>query len=97
MKSILITETPTECRDCPCINGYDFGVYCGKADKKLTYDYEALKFPIPEWCPLIPLPEPKDLTKYCHRGDSKSMTHLIQYVHDQGYNDCLYELSGGNL
>lgn len=48
----------------------------------------------PDWCPLSPLPLKKDLTKYIMRGDGKSMTHLIQYIHDQGYNDCLEEILG---
>ena len=95
MNSILITSTPTECRECPCINGTDFGAFCGVTDKELIYDYEISEYTKPPWCPLCSLPEPKDLTQYT--TGSTNLDKVIQYAHDQGYNDCLNEIKGANI
>jgi hypothetical protein len=49
----------------------------------------------PSWCPLIPLPEPKDRT---YNGTGKTgLDLIIECAHDEGYNKCLQDLNGGNL
>jgi hypothetical protein len=103
-KSILIIDTPTSCVLCPmsyyneCHNEH----YCIHSDHwQLIKDYNRQRRHTesddirPSWCPLSPLPEPKDLTKYTI--GSTSLDKVIQYAHDQGYNDCLYDLNGGDL
>ena len=87
MKSILITETPTECRDCPCFGSNDFGVYCGATDKELIYNYDTYEFLKPEWCPLIPLPNA--LERYC------AQVEILKHAQDK--KDNIYELNEGNL
>lgn len=87
-KSILVINTPNNCLNCPIrYDSYGEVDICGAKDD-IIYDYLSK----PDWCPLSPLPPKKDLMKYIMRGDAKSMTHLVQYMHDQGYNDCLEEI-----
>lgn len=103
MKSIIVMDTPSSCVMCPLsfYNDYYKEHQCrGREYYRTIQDYKeqgkyiGLDDKKPEWCPLLPLPEPKDLTKYCQRGDCKSMTHLIQYAHDHGYNECLSKIKG---
>jgi len=95
-KSVLILNTPTSCNNCPCCKHYDHGVFCGVTGGLIIYDmYDFKKKYVFPDCPLSPLPEPKDLTQYT--TGSTNLDNIIQYAHDQGYNDCLYELNGGDL
>ena len=89
-KSILVIDMPTECRECPCISGYDFGTYCEAADKEIEYDYEKLEFTKPIWCPLLPLPERKDISHLT----GATLDQVIERQYKQGFNDCLYEIRG---
>lgn len=93
-KSIIIINTPKTCIKCPCFNCNEYDTYCGITDKFVEYVVNA-GYVKPDWCPLSPLPEPKDLTQYT--TGSTNLDKIIQYAHDQGYNDCLYQLNGGNL
>ena len=54
MKSILVIDTPKDCYDCPCY--YEDRDMCEAFDKKAKADSGR-----PSWCPLRPLPEPKDI------------------------------------
>ena len=103
-KSILIIDTPSSCVICPLsfyndvykehqcrgreyyrtIQDYkEQGKYIGSDDKR------------PTWCPLSPLPEPKDRT---YTGTGKTALDLIiECAHDEGYNKCLQDLNGGDL
>ena len=56
MKSILVIDTPKDCYDCPCSNE---GCYlCQISRRQLEDDFQEKR---PSWCPLKPLPEPKDM------------------------------------
>lgn len=56
MKSILVIDTPKDCYDCPCSNE---GCYlCQISRRQLEDDFQDRR---PSWCPLRPLPEPKDI------------------------------------
>lgn len=90
-KSMLVVDTPKSCGECKlnyCNHYNDY--YCSLTGEfiylYLNTDTKSL------YCPLLPLPEKKDLTHYIQRGDAKSMTHLVQYMHDQGWNDCVNEI-----
>ena len=103
-KSIIVINTPTSCVECPlsyyneCFSEH----YCRHSGYLKTiadYDYQR-KAPFgedvkPEWCPLTPLPELKDHT---YTGTGKTCLDLIiECAHDEGYNECLQDLNGGNL
>lgn len=86
MKSMLIIDTPDNCYKCPLrYDSYGIDDICSGKDDIIP-DCNSR----PNWCPLSPLPLKKDLTHYIQRGDTQSMT--LQYIHDQGYNDCLDEI-----
>ena len=104
MKSVLVIETPSSCVTCPLSfynNVYKEHQCRGREYYRTIQDYKeqgkyiGLDDKRPEWCPLLPAPECKDLTQYT--TGSTNLDKVIQYAHDQGYNDCLYEISGGNL
>lgn len=92
-KSVIVIDTPESCSDCPCCSHYDFGSYCEVKNKELEYDYEKIIFIKPEWCPLIPLPERKDISHLT----GHSLVQVFERQYKKGYNDCLSDLKGGNL
>ena len=99
-KSILVIDTPSSCVMCPLsfYNDHYKEHQCrGREYYRSINNYKEPVSPykIPDWCPLSLLPEPKDLTQYT--TGSTGLDKIIQYAHDQGYNDCLYELKGGSL
>lgn len=65
MKAILVIDMPTSCNKCPCSrwrNIEDFdddGIYCmadgGQYGAVNNYDG------VPDWCPLKPMPEKKEV------------------------------------
>lgn len=84
-KSILIINTPGTCKDCPLsYNGYD-GYGC-----RITGTY--FQNEIPKECPLTPLPPYKDLTQYVQQEEIQCLEDELQYIHDQGWNECLYSI-----
>jgi len=100
-KSVLVIDTPEKCNVlCPCYSSDLVGSYCKaiRDDKgwcrpaRKISDYNDYKTKKPDWCPLTPLPEYKDLTSYVSRGDAKSITHAILYSYAQGYNDCIRDI-----
>ena len=91
-KSILVIDTPRSCRECGIMFHDEYCDWCPRVlSINGVYDYVANNTK-PEWCPLLPLPEKKDISHYIQRGDAKSNIHLMQYMHDQGWNDCLEEI-----
>ena len=68
-KSILVIDTPTRCFDCPLYTSIGYEDDCTEygfcddrnilnqkeAQEKIRFDEK------PTWCPLRPLPEPKDI------------------------------------
>lgn len=99
-KSILILETPKRCIECP-VSFLDIkdnpslnSMWCLVCRKEITD--KNLAAPRPDWCPLYPFPEPKDVFTYNCTGKT-GLDLIIECVHDTGYNDCLRDLNGGNL
>ena len=84
MSKVLVIDRPKNCLNCPMRYDYKESDICALADD-IIYNCSSK----PDWCPLLPLPEKKDITKYIQRGDAKSMTHLVQYMYAQGWNDCI--------
>ena len=100
-KSVLVIDTPESCDKCPlCYHEHSFNylsqpktstycmafgdVMCAEVDAKIK----------PDWCPLSPLP-PRKVPYVQQRGDTKSMTHLIEDIIGAGYNKCLDDLQKG--
>lgn len=92
MKSILVIDTPHDCSECDLMFQDDWSYWCPHRNAQADVYENVVNYSKPTWCPLSPLPLKKDLTHYIQRGDTQSMTHLVQYIHDQGYNDCLDEI-----
>ena len=91
-KSVLVIDTPKKCTDCTFCEHLDEGwLHCSLKDKT------ARAFDKPDWCPLTPLPPYKPSTQYMQRGDTKSTTHMVQYVYDSGWNDCRAEILKGEI
>ena len=90
-KSALVIDTPKNCRECNLKFTDEYSDYCPckKAD---VYDYVQNNTK-PDWCPLTSLPPHK--VPYVQRGDTKSMTHLIENIIGAGYNKCLDDLQKG--
>ena len=78
-------EIPKECRSCPCFGSNNFGAFCGVTYKTIKYDYKDYQYTKPNWCPLSPIPEFKDLTG----------CNMSQINYRKGYNDCLKDIMEG--
>lgn len=55
-KSVLVINTPSDCKECDC----HLWLVCVPKDEDLEPDGNG-RYSIPDWCPLRPLPEPKDI------------------------------------
>lgn len=55
-KSVLVINTPKNCKECDC----HLWLVCVPADEDIDEYIDASKTK-PDWCPLRPLPEPKDI------------------------------------
>ena len=55
-KSVLVINTPSDCKECDC----HLWLVCVPKDEDLEPD-ENGRYSIPDWCPLRPLPESKDI------------------------------------
>lgn len=80
-KSVLIIDTPNKCLECSVIN------YCLNKDRE--YDLSIRQ----EWCPLLSLPERKNLASCIN---SIGTGNIFQYNYSQGWNDCLDKLQDKN-
>lgn len=95
-KSILVIDTPASCSRCKLrYDSYGQCEVCIVVDDVVDQFYETNTKP--EWCPLPLAPERKDLTKYTICSTGSGVERAIRYAYDHGYNDCLYDLNGGNL
>lgn len=90
-KSVLIIDTPASCAACPLFSNYYTDMCCkGSHNRGINYPYpEDFR---QDWCPLIPVPECKDMTKY-HSVDAITMEEVVQCAHDNGYNECLEDIT----
>lgn len=81
-KSILILDTPERCVECPLVEYYCMDIYCNAySDKCIDPDIIGGK---PEWCPLRPLPEPKN--------EEFGQT-IINSARAEGWNNCLHTIT----
>ena len=88
-KSVVIIDTPNRCRECMFSSlsaNIDEIFCCGLLvhlkEEVLCIDKYKNK---PDWCPLVPLPERKDLHE-----------EVAPYnLYQQGYNDCLDDIQKG--
>lgn len=103
-KSVLVIDTPKHCRECLLCDSImnsknEYKHLCsmmfdtGKGD--VIQRFVNPEDPVPDWCPLIPLPQKRDSSHYIHRGDAKSMIHTMIIMQDTGYNQCLDDLQKG--
>lgn len=81
-KSVLVIDTPESCSECILREMS----HCMVTQEMLGGTHR---------CPLSPLPPRKVLPSYVQRGDTKSMTHLIEDIIGAGYNKCLDDLQKG--
>lgn len=84
-KSILVLDTQNSCRKCKL--RYDSYVQCKVcvlADDIIEYFYETDTKP--EWCPLSPLPDEKDIDWSASDYEDGRVI---------GWNECLDEILGG--
>ena len=90
-KSVFTIQTPERCEDCPCI-GISAGCHVGycKLAGKINSDYH-VKI-IPNWCPLMPLPEKMKLTGNYNGEHSKTGGKTLGYK--VGWNACINEITG---
>lgn len=88
-KSVLVIDTPERCIDCEIEQNHsnilETCVYCPVAGK---YVLDKETETIPDWCPLMDLPEKDD-------GDYPANT--FDAGHAEGWNDCIDEITGGNV
>ena len=82
-KAILVLdEMPYYCNNCPCF--HDETEACqvdGVLEFRVPYDGKSYKNPRPDWCPLRPVPEYKDVY---HIDDRSNYEH--------GYNCCIDDI-----
>lgn len=99
-KSVLVIDTPYCCSECPLLYKsediplgnfmYQMTWQCGIKPVDVEDGY--ITKPIynkPTWCPLLPLPERKNLDDIVKEGLA------LQYEYAQGYNDCLQDIQKG--
>ena len=103
-KSVLVIDAPNSCVSCPLsfYNEYYHEYECRGCDGNWKpienykeQDYSCSKNTIPNWCPLSPLPERKDLTQ-CLSDNTTGLEKTIRYTYVQGYNECWDLIQEGN-
>lgn len=86
--SVAVIDTPENgCMDCAVCKESFFKTICGITGNGVSGNRERGGFP--EECPLKPVPEKRNRTKYLNE----------QYQHptfDVGWNACIDELTGGD-
>ena len=87
MKSILVLDTPSSCRDCP-LRFDSYGQYeiCASHEGYPIVDEYYEENTKPDWCPLRPLPSYKNLEPDCN------LESQLAYQFAQGYNCCLEDI-----
>lgn len=93
-KSVLVIETPTSCKTCRLnYDSYGLSDVCSLADR-ITDNYNETNTK-PDWCPLTPLPEYKNLTTYVH--GEVNIENILHYNYAQGFNSCLEQIQKGEI
>ena len=100
-KSVLVIDTPETCYGCPLCAvrvRKDKSIYFCNIPKCTGVDEVIRGIPNaetskPNWCPLTPLPEYKDLSSIIKEYNGIDM--LLCYQYEQGYNDCLNDIQKG--
>ena len=89
-KSILLIDTPENCRDCPCgkeiYNHYCVRYECSVISQNITK--EEYKKEKPDWCPLKEIPKKKKPRKI----HDNNLGHFHVSAFDKGYNKCIDEI-----
>lgn len=80
-KSVLVIDTPENCRSC-YLRGFTLNLQYCRGKLKDIKDTSVK----PDWCPLMDLPEKDD-------GDYPSNTFDAGFV--EGWNQCIDEITGG--
>lgn len=80
MKSVLVIDTPKTCKECPC----QLMLVCVPAGEDIDEYIDPSKAK-PNWCPLRPLPEWKDVPEYLETNRDWEAW---------GYDLCLAEILG---
>lgn len=80
-KSVLVIDTPENCRSC-YLRGFTLNLQYCRGKLKDIKDVSTK----PDWCPLMDLPE-KD------NGDYPANTFDAGFV--EGWNQCIDEITGG--
>lgn len=88
MKAILVLdEMPTDCEDCPLFKDGDKGMRkCNAKRTGTEWDYYKVR---PDWCPLKPIPEKKEL--YLDRIE---YGYTLENMYSFGRNECIDEILG---
>lgn len=92
-KSVLVIDTPESCRNCRV--KYDSYGECDIcAGKDLIVDNYVETNTKPDWCPLSPLPDRKDLKQYVD-NTACDISSVLAYQYAQGWNSFREELLKG--
>lgn len=83
-KSVLVIDTPENCRSC-YLQGFMLNLQYCRGKLKDIKDTSVK----PDWCPLKPLPEKFDNEKDRKLGDFEPLFKI-------GWNACIDEITGGN-
>lgn len=94
-KAILVIDTPSCCEGCPCCQKQEDNwgdiAWAECYNGKSVYDYAEFGGR-PDWCPLKPLPQKKEVN--LPNGRVWSKDEIMAYTHgiSVGYNECLDDL-----
>lgn len=97
-KSILVIDTPENCRECPChftdMVGFESGkekffrFLCGVKNREIT---ENVNTDRQDWCPLLDFPKEKYFAiEYCVGNKENCIESYVD-----GYNACIDEILKG--
>ncbi len=83
-KAILVIDKPESCTSC-LLGIYNKKWFCLKTLKDIDITD---RYNIPEWCPLRPLPQKKEIR------DSIQFRGFAEEYRKEGWNECLDEITG---
>ena len=83
-KSILVINTPDDCRECP-LCGEDYMTYRNYC--RITNNY-IRTMDKPDWCPLKLVPEKYDIEAERNKPHDKE----CNWEFESGYNQCINEI-----